>query len=80
LGLVNSAHHQSAGLPADSLKVTAVSEPGVVEAMEWKEPETKPWLLMVQWHPERMSDLSSPFSAFVKNAFLDVSKTGKAAR
>ena len=77
LGVVNSAHHQSAGLPANSLQVTAVSEPGVVEAMEWKEPEAKPWLLMVQWHPERMSDLSSPFSAFIKNAFLDASKAGK---
>ena len=74
-GIVNSAHHQSAELPAESLKITAMSEPGIVEAMEWKEPVGKPWLLMVQWHPERMSDLSSPFSAFVKNAFLDAVKT-----
>jgi putative glutamine amidotransferase len=73
-GVVNSAHHQSADQPADSLKITAFSDPGVVEAMEWKEPSTKPWLLMVQWHPERMSDLSSPFSAFIKNAFLQAAK------
>ena len=76
-GLVNSAHHQSAGSPADSLKITAVSDPGIVEAMEWKEPEAKSWLLMVQWHPERMSDLSSPFSAFIKNTFLDAAKRKK---
>ncbi len=76
-GIVNSAHHQSAERPADALKITAVSEPGIVEAMEWKDPSGKSWLLMVQWHPERMSDLSSPFSAFVKNAFLDAAKTGK---
>jgi putative glutamine amidotransferase len=75
-GIVNSAHHQSAERPADGLKITAVSEPGIVEAMEWRDPSEKPWLLMVQWHPERMSDLSSPFSAFVKNAFLDAAKTG----
>ncbi len=76
-GMVNSAHHQSAERAADSLKITAFSEPGVVEAMEWKDAVAKPWLLMVQWHPERMADLSSPFSAFIKNAFLDASKTGK---
>ena len=45
--------------------------------MEWKNPENKSWLLMVQWHPERMSDLSSPFSAFVKNAFLDACQNCK---
>jgi putative glutamine amidotransferase len=45
-----------------------------VEAMEWKDPSDKSWLLLVQWHPERMWDLSSPFSAFVKNAFLEASK------
>ena len=76
-GMVNSAHHQSAGQPADALKITAVSEPGIVEAMEWKDASAKPWLLMIQWHPERMSDLSSPFSTFVKNAFLEAAKSGK---
>ena len=72
-GLVNSAHHQSAGLPASSLKITAFSEPGIVEAMEWKDPSGKPWLVTVQWHPERMSDPRSPFSEKVKLAFLKAS-------
>jgi putative glutamine amidotransferase len=76
LGIVNSAHHQSADQPAESLKITASSEPGILEALEWKDRTGKSWLLLVQWHPERMSDLSSPFSAFVKNAFLDAVKTG----
>jgi putative glutamine amidotransferase len=71
LGIVNSAHHQSADKPADSLTISAYSEPSIVEAMEWKDRINKSWLLMVQWHPERMSDLSSPFSAFVKTAFLE---------
>jgi putative glutamine amidotransferase len=69
-GLVNSAHHQSADLAAPDLKISALSDLVVVEAMEWKEPTDKSWLLMVQWHPERMSDLQSPFSFLVKNAFL----------
>jgi putative glutamine amidotransferase len=71
LGIVNSAHHQSVDRPANALKISAFSEQSVVEAMEWKEPEKKSWLLMVQWHPERMADLSSPFSARVKTAFLE---------
>jgi putative glutamine amidotransferase len=78
-GMVNSAHHQSAGQPADPLKVVASSDPGIVEALEWKDPADKSWLLMVQWHPERMSDLSSPFSARVKNAFLGAAKAMKSA-
>lgn len=75
LGIVNSAHHQSVDRPANDLKISAYSEPAIVEAMEWKEPAKKSWLLMVQWHPERMSDLSSPLSANLKSAFLEVSKT-----
>jgi putative glutamine amidotransferase len=69
-GIVNSAHHQSVDRPADPLKISAWSNPGVVEAMEWKDPADKSWLLMVQWHPERMEDLQSPFSLPLKNAFL----------
>jgi putative glutamine amidotransferase len=75
LGLVNSAHHQSVDRPAAELKITAYSEPGIVEAMEWKEPGKKSWLLMVQWHPERMAELSSPFSENIKAVFLQESKT-----
>jgi putative glutamine amidotransferase len=71
MGIVNSAHHQSVDKPGDLLRISAYSEPSIVEAMEWKEPLNKSWLLMVQWHPERMTDLSSPFSAAVKSAFLD---------
>lgn len=71
LGTVNSAHHQSVDKPGDLLKISAYSEPSIVEAMEWKDPLNKSWLLMIQWHPERMADPSSPFSAAVKSAFLD---------
>ena len=74
-GQVNSAHHQGVDRPAGNLKVTAFSEPSFVEAMEWKNPPDKSWLLMVQWHPERMHDLSSPFSGNVKQAFLKAVRT-----
>ena len=74
-GQVNSAHHQGVDKPAGNLKVSAFSDPSFVEAMEWKDPSDKSWLLMVQWHPERMQDLSSPFSLNVKKAFLNAVKT-----
>jgi putative glutamine amidotransferase len=74
-GHVNSAHHQSVDKPADNLKISAFSEPSIIEALEWKNPMQKSWLLMVQWHPERMQDLSSPFSGNVKKAFLNAVKT-----
>jgi putative glutamine amidotransferase len=74
-GQVNSAHHQGVDKPAGDLKITAFGEPSIVEAMEWKVPENKSWLLMVQWHPERMQNLSSPFSENVKYAFLRAVKT-----
>jgi len=77
LGKVNSAHHQSAELPAGGLVFSAYSPPGIVEAMEWKEPVGKSWLLMVQWHPERMTDPDSPFSIGVKRAFLEACSLGE---
>ena len=69
-GNVNSAHHQSVDSPADSLRISAYSEPSIVEALEWKEPANKNWLLTVQWHPERMIDQGSSFSNGIRQAFL----------
>jgi putative glutamine amidotransferase len=77
LGMINSAHHQSADFPAAALRISAFSEPSVVEALEWREPANKSWLLLVQWHPERMSDLSSPFTQSLKNAFLESCRSRK---
>ena len=75
IGQVNSAHHQGVDKPADNLKVSAFGEPSIIEAMEWKDPAKKSWLLLVQWHPERMQDLTSPFSGNLKHAFLKAVKT-----
>jgi len=70
-GQVNSAHHQGVDKPAGGLKITAFAEPSIIEAMEWQDPADKSWLLLVQWHPDRMMDLSSPFSENIKHAFLN---------
>lgn len=68
-GEVNSAHHQSVDQPAKDLKIIARSG-SVVEGMQWTEPENKSWLLLVQWHPERMHDQQNPFALNINKAFI----------
>ncbi|HVY76843.1 MAG TPA: gamma-glutamyl-gamma-aminobutyrate hydrolase family protein [Puia sp.] len=69
-GRVNSAHHQSAGTPGRDLMITASADKGIVEALEWSNPWGRPWLLLVQWHPERMADQGSPLTSGLRSAFL----------
>ncbi len=61
-GNVNSSHHQAVDKPGRGLKVSAWSDDGVVEGMQWEEPQGKPFLQLVQWHPERMEDYENPLS------------------
>lgn len=46
--LVHSEHHQAVKLPGQSLRITAVSDDGIPEAIEGP-----PHTIAVQWHPER---------------------------
>jgi len=68
-GEINSAHHQSVDRPAEELRVIAQST-AIVEAMEWKNSIGRAWLLLVQWHPERMFDQENPFAHNIKNEFI----------
>lgn len=54
LARVNSSHHQSIDRPGRNLRVAARSADGVVEAVEFT--GDNPWLVGVQWHPERMAE------------------------
>jgi putative glutamine amidotransferase len=47
---INSYHHQAVKDVGKGLRVTARADDGMVEAIEHTE---YPWLLGVQWHPER---------------------------
>jgi putative glutamine amidotransferase len=55
---VNSTHHQAVGRVAEPLQVTATSGDGVVECMELKPKAGRllPFLLSLQFHPERLVD------------------------
>lgn len=48
---VNSFHHQAINKVAQDFKVTATSEDGIIEAIEYNN------ILGVQWHPEQMMDV-----------------------
>ncbi len=58
---VNSTHHQAVGRVAGALRAVAHSADGVIEALELKDPGQLPFLLSVQFHPERMVDGKAVF-------------------
>jgi len=65
---VNSRHHQAVGRVAPSFVVSAVSEDGVVEAIERP---ASTFCVGVQWHPEnfwRTGEFAGLFSEFVAAA------------
>jgi putative glutamine amidotransferase len=55
---VNSTHHQAVARVAAPFKVAAVSNDGIVEGLELKPDAARmlPFLLSVQFHPERLVD------------------------
>ncbi|HEX8315506.1 MAG TPA: aldehyde dehydrogenase family protein, partial [Flavisolibacter sp.] len=71
---INSAHHQALDPTAigKSLVVSAYSEPdSVIEAIEFNDKAERPFLLCVQWHPERITNKEEhPFSENIKQRFL----------
>lgn len=68
-GTVNSAHHQAVEYISEHLRSAAVSPDGIIEAFEWNEPTGKPFLLGVQWHPERL-EFENVFSHRIAEHFI----------
>lgn len=70
-GEINSAHHQGIDMPGFGLVANAMSPDGIIEGMEKKDAKGKSFFMLVQWHPERMSNLESIFSKNLKHSFLN---------
>lgn len=79
-GEVGTQHHQAADRVAKELRVGARSEDGIVEALEWADPARQPFLLLVQWHPERMSDFGNPFSRNILQRFINAAESAAQLR
>ena len=69
---VNSTHHQAVAQPAEPLTVAGRSDDGIIESMQLKPDAVGllPFLLSVQFHPERLVDRypehRAIFSAFTR--------------
>jgi putative glutamine amidotransferase len=51
-------------------------EEKIIEGFEYRDKSNKPFLLCVQWHPERMKDREqNPFSKNIKEHFIAAVKT-----
>jgi putative glutamine amidotransferase len=79
-GTVNSAHHQAIDKLGNELTANSYSDDGVIEGIEWTNKNNKPFMLAVQWHPERMDKSAhsdSPLSKNIRDHFISVVKSNQ---
>ena len=67
---MNTNHHQAVKILATDFKAIAFAKDSVIEAYEWKNPTGKPFLIAVQWHPERLDSLN-PLSYKIGEKFVE---------
>ena len=72
-GFVNSNHHQGIEVLAYQLNGIARTQDGLIETIELKNRGDYPFLLGVQWHPERM-DYTNPLSGKIAHRFVEEAK------
>ena len=80
---VNSAHHQRIKNLSNELKVNARASDGTIEGVEWADKKGRPFLLGVQWHPERMYKFElqdSPLSKNLREHFISAIKKSLAVK
>lgn len=66
---VNSNHHQAIDKLAGGFKVLAYAQDSIVEAFYWEGRTVHPFVLGVQWHPERM-ERDNAMAANLARVFL----------
>lgn len=75
--VVNSAHHQAVIKTGKGLRSNCIADDGTLEGVEWSDPVDKPFLLAIQWHPERMYKFHlehSPVSKAIRDTFIEAIK------
>ena len=73
-GKVNSAHHQGIDKLGAGLRINCQAGDGTIEGIEWQERSVRPFMLAIQWHPERMFkfDLgNSDLSGKIRERFFE---------
>ncbi len=65
-GTVNSYHHQAVDRLGNGLTPNCRTPDGIVEGVEYEDPLDKPFLLGIQWHPERMEPTDTFSSSIIK--------------
>lgn len=73
-GIINSAHHQAADKTGSGLVANAFSPDGIVEGLELDSRQSPGYLLLVQWHPERLQEKESRFGNGIRQSFLNAAK------
>jgi putative glutamine amidotransferase len=66
-GIVNSYHHQAVEETGPGMRITAIAENGVAEAIERQHAQEGAFIMGVQWHPESLSqspDMALPLAEY----------------
>ena len=80
-GEINSAHNQAINKLGAGLVINAKSDDGTIEGVERADRTGKPFLLGIQWHPERMFTFNlenSPLSKMIRDRFITAIKKSTA--
>lgn len=71
---VNSSHHQAIDTVAPTLRVSAMSPDGIIEAVEPMADDW--WMIAVQWHPEELTATPEPWDRRLFSAFAEAVRSG----
>lgn len=66
---VNSNHHQAIDDLADGFKILAYAKDSIIESFYWEDKSVHPFIIGVQWHPERM-ERDDPMAANLARIYL----------